>query len=116
MGNVAAPRRSCIPRGSVCWSQKAASSDFIPFSLPFLVDGVESSGLPGAWKLSGPDSVFLQVASRPELPGLPCSPYLTFCNPVDHSLPGSSVHGIVQARILEWVVISFSRGSSSPGD
>ena len=30
------------------------------------------------------------------------------------SLPGSSVHGIFQARVLEWVVISFSRGSSLP--
>ena len=34
------------------------------------------------------------------------------CNPMVYSLPGSSVHGISQARILEWVVISFSRGSS----
>ena len=33
-------------------------------------------------------------------------------NPMDCSPPGSSVHGILQARILEWVVISFSRGSS----
>ena len=33
---------------------------------------------------------------------------LTLCNPVDHSRPGSSVHGILQARILEWVAISFS--------
>ena len=33
------------------------------------------------------------------------------CNPIDCSLPGSSVHGIFQARILEWVAISFSRGS-----
>ena len=33
------------------------------------------------------------------------------CNSVDYSLPGSSVHGILQARILEWVVIPFSRGS-----
>jgi len=32
------------------------------------------------------------------------------------SLPGSSVHGISQARILEWGAISFSRGSSQPGD
>ena len=39
---------------------------------------------------------------------------LTLCDPVDCSLPGSSVHGIVQARILEWVTISFSRGSSQP--
>ena len=36
----------------------------------------------------------------------------TLCNPVDRSMPGSSVHGISQARILEWVTISFSRGSS----
>ena len=35
----------------------------------------------------------------------------TLCNPMDCSLPGSSVHGILQARILEWVAISYSRGS-----
>ena len=40
----------------------------------------------------------------------------TLCNPVDGSLPGSSVHGILQARVLEWVAISFSRGSSRPRD
>ena len=37
---------------------------------------------------------------------------LTLCNPVDCSLPGSSIHEILQAKILEWVAISFSRGSS----
>jgi len=38
------------------------------------------------------------------------------CDPMDCSLTGSSIHGIFQARILEWVAISFSRGSSrSPG-
>ena len=37
---------------------------------------------------------------------------LTLCDPVDCSPPGSSIHGILQARILEWVGISFSRGSS----
>ena len=36
----------------------------------------------------------------------------TLCDPMDYSLPGSSIHGIFQARILEWVAISFSRGSS----
>ena len=39
-----------------------------------------------------------------------------FCDPVNCSPPGSSVHGILQARILEWVVISFSRESSPPRD
>ena len=38
------------------------------------------------------------------------------CNPMDYSLPGSSVHGISQARILEWGAISFSRGPSEPRD
>ena len=38
------------------------------------------------------------------------------CNPADCSLPGSSVHGILQARILEWVAIPFSGGSSRPRD
>ena len=36
------------------------------------------------------------------------------CDPMDGSLPGSSVHGVLQARILEWIAISFSRGSSQP--
>ena len=40
----------------------------------------------------------------------------TPCDPMDYRLPGSSVHGIFQARILEWVAISFSRESSQPRD
>ena len=40
----------------------------------------------------------------------------TLCDPMDCSIPGSSVHGIFQARVLEWVAISFSRGSSRPRD
>ena len=40
----------------------------------------------------------------------------TLCDPVDCRPPGSSVHGILQAGILEWVAISFSRGSSWPRD
>ena len=40
----------------------------------------------------------------------------TLCYPMDCSPPGSSVHGISQVRILEWVAISFSRGSSQPRD
>ena len=39
-----------------------------------------------------------------------------FCDPMDCSLPGSSVHGISQSGILEWVAISFSWGSSWPRD
>ena len=38
------------------------------------------------------------------------------CNPMDYSLPGSYIHVILQARILEWIAIPFSRGSSQPKD
>ena len=41
---------------------------------------------------------------------------LTVCDTTDYSLPGSSIHGIFQGRVLEWVAISFSRGSSRPRD
>ena len=40
---------------------------------------------------------------------------MTLCNPMDCSLPGSSVQGILQERILEWVAIPFFRGSSQLG-
>ena len=66
-----------------------------------------------------------QVASLPLTP--PKKPYFrerelvtqlcpTLHNPMDCSPPGSSVHGIPQARILQWVAIPFSRGSSRPRD
>ena len=42
--------------------------------------------------------------------------YLTLCDPMDCSLPGPSVHGILQARILEWVAVLFSSGSSQTRD
>ena len=42
--------------------------------------------------------------------------HIRLCNPMDCSLPGSTVHGIFQARILEWVSLSFSRRSSWPRD
>ena len=48
--------------------------------------------------------------------GLVTSVSLTLCNPMDCSPPGSSVHGILQARMLEWVVMPSSRGSSLPRD
>ena len=41
---------------------------------------------------------------------------LTLCDPMGCSPPGFSVHGILQARILEWVAGLFTRGSSQPGD
>ena len=40
----------------------------------------------------------------------------TLCDPMDCSLPGSSAHGFLQTRILEWVAMPFSRASSRPRD
>ena len=40
----------------------------------------------------------------------------TLCDRMDYSLPGSFVHGILEAKMLEWVAIPFSRGSSQPRD
>ena len=42
--------------------------------------------------------------------------HMTLCSPMDYSLPGSCVHGTFQARILEWVAISFFSGSYQPRD
>ena len=41
---------------------------------------------------------------------------LTLCDPIDYSPPGSSVHGILQARTLEWLTMPSSRGTSQPRD
>ena len=42
--------------------------------------------------------------------------FVQLCDPMDCSLPGTSVHWILQARILEWVAIPFFKGSSQPRD
>ena len=41
---------------------------------------------------------------------------LTLCDPMDCSLPGSSIHGVFLARVLAWVAVAFSGGSSRPRD
>ena len=46
---------------------------------------------------------------------LVAQPYPTLCDPLDCSPPGSSIHGILQARILEWVTIPFSMDLPNPG-
>ena len=41
--------------------------------------------------------------------------YMSLCDPLDYNLPGSSLHGISQGRILEWVAVSFSRSLPNLG-
>ena len=50
----------------------------------------------------------VKIDSQQKVKSLSC---VQLCDPMDCSLPGSSIHGIFQARIMEWVSISFSRGS-----
>ena len=57
------------------------------------------------------DTYVLRLQAQSEIAQL-C---LTLCYPMNYSLPGSSVHGIFPARVLEWVATSFSRGSFPPG-
>ena len=64
-----------------------------------------SPSLQPVFSLSG---VFLNVCAKL------LQSYPTLCNPMDGSLPGFSVHGILQARTLEWVAMPSSGGSSQP--
>ena len=58
----------------------------------------------------------LSRAGRESVNALVAQSRLTLCDPMECSLPGSSVHGIFQASVLEWVTLSFSSGSSQPRD
>ena len=58
-----------------------------------------------------PTSLIIAAAAAKSLQSCP-----TLCDPIDGSPPDSPVPGILQARVLEWVAISFSRGSSLPRD
>ena len=71
---------------------------------------LRSLSLPFRW------AILLLLLFSSILHGKVAQSCLTLCDPVGCSLPGSSVHGIFQARVLEWIAISFSRGSSQPRD
>ena len=72
----------------------------------------QPTSLPRPWDSQGKNTgvgchfllQFLKVKSESEV----AQSCLTLSDPMDHSLPGSSIHGIVQARVLEWVIIAFS--------
>ena len=89
--------------------------------------GSEPQSHPGFLILSVPSylashrlSSSLAISKWPLHPLLIAGPYCqlcpTLCNPIDCNSPGSSVHGILQIKILEWVAIPSSRGSSRSGD
>ena len=100
-------------RGGTGWMVEARGLDFLEGRWP--LEALKRLGISqvfscvtGAWR-GGADNIPIVYTQS-------LQSYLTLCDTVDCSLPGSSVHGILQARILEWVTISSSRGSSPPRD
>ena len=105
--------------GSILWN-------ILPFSIRngfclllnnfcglILVKTQASSGLFSfEWSLSPLDHIFVLVSAGVHAKSLQLCP--TLCDTMAHSPPGSSVHGILQARILDWVATPSSRGSSRP--
>ena len=86
-----------------------------PSSRDFPDPGFKPTSLPFPTLAGG----FLTTGATWEAPSASCEVAQscpTLCNPTDCSLPSSSVHRIFQARVLEWVAISFSRESSRPRD
>ena len=83
------------------------------FATPCTEAHQASLSITNSWSLLKLMSIELVMASNKSEVAQLCP---TLCDPIGYSLPGSSVHGILQARILEWVAFPFSRGSSQPGD
>ena len=82
------------------WNLPGPGTD--PVSLA-LAGGFLTTGPPGEVLLESPGRKFSAAAAAKSLQSCP-----TLCDPIDGLLPGSSVPGILQARTLEWVAISFS--------
>ena len=100
-----------------CLASKSHSTLFNPMDCSMqamFIKLVYSLKLPKSLNLLLSDKSYLNVTSVYVC--VHAQSCLAFFNPMDHSPPGSTVHGIFQARILEWVVISCSKGSSQPRD
>ena len=96
------------------WISWATLSEFPIVLVQLSSSGVRQSSLLSPLKLFIDKELlsFMKVKSESEFD----QSYPTLCDPMDYSLPGSSLHGILQARVLEWIAISFSKGSSRPRD
>ena len=124
--------------GSRSWVLGGLRHTTDPSASPFLSDKVRTVDLPSCYKSysccgdqkdagKGKEYSALQMKTKKTAQCLHrfstitmhaemLQSYLTLCDPTHCTLPGSSVHGILQARILEWVALPSSRGSSQPRD
>ena len=96
-----------------CWVTKFMSNSFMT-SWTVAHQAPLSMGFPG--KNTGVGCQFLLQCMKVKSESEVAQSWPTLSDPMDRSPPSSSVHGIFQARILEWVAISFSWGSSQPRD
>ena len=108
-----------------CYTQQTASlhEKFSMLELPLLLQGIEMYFTHfiylGQWFITKHPTNFYWVIfsyrkwKKDSEVAQSCP---TLCDPMDWNLPGFSVHGIFQAIVLEWIAISFSRGSSQPRD
>ena len=95
----------CVWRA--CWTGWAASREVLPLPQWFFLR------VPQTWILTPPGNTGKKKVKSESEVAQSC---LTLCDTMGCSLWGSSVHGIFLARVLEWVAISFSKGSSRPRD
>ena len=108
--------RNFFPHSAGGWQSKAKEPTMLP---PLGLPGLAALAASLFGQLGHLESLcVLTPSSKDASDSLICccclvaNSYLTLCDPVHRSPPGSSIHGILQARTLEWVAISFSRGSS----
>ena len=124
---ISPPSQTSLPPPSTSYPSRLSQSTGFGFPLSYskfllaiyftygniYVSMLLSQIIPPSLSLMCPKSCCLMSESPLKVKVKSC---LTLCNPMDCSLPGSYVHGIFQARVLEWVAISFSRRSSRPRD
>ena len=85
--------------------------------LPFPTPGdLADPGIEPRFPTLQVDSLPSEPSGKPMLKVKVAQSCPSLCDPMDYSLPGSSVHGILQAKILEWGAVPFSRKSSQPRD
>ena len=116
LGKIRTPWSICFLCGL---SSTVAVADFIRKLTSFchtLSPDLEKIQLIGTLSTDWVTCVLLLIVMYLYTDVLVSQSYLILCNPMDCSLPGSSFHGILQASILEWVAIPFTRGSFQPRD
>ena len=96
-----------------CYSHSEGDSGLLPSLLSFVTG--QDNRADELWECLGLWVLAHSLDSGTVLCALSRSIVYNSCNPIACSPPGSSVHGVLQARILEWAAISFSRDLPDPG-